>query len=120
MKYVKIAGKDYPVLYSFNALQELCELKECSFAEIDEIFVIDKMMPNDVVMLAFIGLQEGARRAKKKFEMTLEDVDDLLMSDMRAIGDLLGTFQKQNSTPPVGNPEALQRGAKKQKANPKS
>ena len=117
MKNVLINGKEYPVKFSFAALDNLCDLKGCSFSELEELFDVDKIRPADVVLLSYVGLKEGARRSGQNFKMEIDDVDDLLMSDMSAISRILGVFNSQNAAP-EGNPAAPAKGATKGKKTP--
>lgn len=121
MNNVKINGKDFPVKFSFHALDELCELRECSLAELDELSDITKVKPIDVLYLAFVGLKEGARRLGKPFALSLDDVDDMLSDDITAIGRIMSVYTQQN-TPPAGNPTAPSKatGQKKQTARKKT
>lgn len=99
MKKVKIANKEFPVKFSFQALNELCELRQCSLAELDELADPDKVKPIDILFLAFAGLKEGARREGKELKLTMDQVDDLLSSDMAAIGRIMDVYANQNAQP---------------------
>ena len=103
MKKVKIANKEFPVKFSFQALDELCELRQCSLAGLDELSDPNKIKPVDILYLAYTGLKEGARREGKDFDLTLDQVDDLISSDMAAIGRIMDVYAHQNAQPP-GNP----------------
>lgn len=114
MKKIKINGKDYPVAFSFNALNELCELKNCSFTELTELLAGNALLPNDLVIIAFVGLKEGARKEKEKFDLTIDDVDELLFQNMSLIAEIMEAFQLQTSAPK--NQQAPRVGAISKKA----
>ena len=113
MNNVKINGKEFPIKFSYKALSKICELKGIGLAQIEELFTFDKIQPYDIVIIAFAGLEEGARRLKIAFDLTIDDVDDLLYADIQAIGRIMVIYRNQNAAPL--NPESPKKGAAKAK-----
>lgn len=92
IKTVTISDKDYYVSFGNAALVAFEEKTGDSIATIGEGTTYAKMM-----RLIYFGLQDGARKAKKDFDLTFEDVCDLMDEDPDSLENMMKVFEK--STP---------------------
>lgn len=74
---VKIGGKNRPIFYSGLAIRKLCtEYNASTFAELGKR--VESVGHLDVPYMTWIGLKEGARALKEEFELTVEQVGELV------------------------------------------
>tara|TARA_R110002153_G_scaffold2162_5_gene10592 strand:- start:198 stop:536 length:339 start_codon:yes stop_codon:yes gene_type:complete len=110
VKTVTITEKKYPLYFGFNALRIYCTKAGKSLKELDQIG--QNMDLNDAVCLIWSGLKDGARKTKKDFNLSVDDLSDEFDSDMDAIGRCLEVFSEFQSKQ-VGKSGKLKAGAKK-------
>lgn len=106
MKYdiINIGKKDLPCYFGFNALRKYCRKTGMSLNELSTLG--NNMSLDDIVELIFAGTQEGHRRAGVDFNMTSDDIADLLDGDaigmqkaMELFAEHMGmTFGKETET----------------------
>lgn len=89
-KYLKIAGKEMPVKYGFAALMEFTDMAGLSMNQLESLG--DNMSLKTAVTLIWCGFKHGARAEKKSFDMTIDDVADLLDDDLQAMEKVLAVF----------------------------
>lgn len=89
-KYINIAGNEMPVKYGFAALMEFTDIAGLSMNELESLG--DTMNLKTAITLIWCGFKHGARAEKKSFEMSIEDVADLLDEDMEAMEKVLSVF----------------------------
>ena len=112
---VKLGKKEFPMYFGFNALRKFCRQTGTTLNELSNFG--NAMSLDDIVELIFCGTAEGHRRAGVEFNMTSDDIADLLDGDssglercMELFGEHMGhTFQK----------EINKKGAKSKKELPK-
>lgn len=78
MKYkeIKVSGKTWPVSLGTNALSEFLDDQKLSLMDMEKLG--ETMSLRQAVKLFYFGLKDGARKAKKEFELTIEEVGDLI------------------------------------------
>ena len=74
MKKIPIGGANRPIHFGFAALADWCKLTGLGLQDLNTIGA--NMGLQDAIYLAFSGLKHGARRAKKEFNYTIDDVAD--------------------------------------------
>jgi len=75
--YVKLGGEEYPVKFGFNAVRLYCDDTGIKLGAITDVFGPDGTLTN-LIKLAWYGLRDGSRSGKKPFELTIDDVSDLM------------------------------------------
>ena len=109
MKYTftKIGDKEYPVKFGFNSLRKYSAKTNTSLADLDKLG--QEMNLDNALTLIFCGVEDGYRAAKQDFNLTMDDLADLIDDDFDAIGRCMEVLAEQMG----GNT------GKKQKANKK-
>ena len=92
-----INGKDYPVKYGFAALRAFTDATNTTLNELGSLG--DSMTMTQALALVWAGLKDGARVTGNKFEMSIDDVADLIDKDQEALTKVLAVFQKSISQP---------------------
>tara|TARA_R100000654_G_scaffold39612_2_gene65451 strand:- start:2439 stop:2786 length:348 start_codon:yes stop_codon:yes gene_type:complete len=90
---VILNGQDYPVRFGMNSLRVFCHATGRSLQDLEKIGF--DLSLNDACELIKAGLSDGARKAGKDFQMTTEDIADLLDEDFEALQRVLDVFATQ-------------------------
>lgn len=92
MKYdvVTIGKKDLPIYFGFNALRKYCRATGTSLAKLSTLG--NDMSLDDIVELIYHGHEEGCRRAGAEFNLTSDDVADMLDGDSEGMQRALSLF----------------------------
>lgn len=95
MEYeIVIFGKtEMPVFFGFNALRKYCRNTGTTLQQLTSMG--ENLTLDDAVQLCLVGLEEGARKAKKDFSLNADDVADLLDESATALGDVMNVFSEQ-------------------------
>lgn len=94
---VFINGKDYPVKYGFAALRAFTDKTNTNLGELSALG--DNMTISQAIALVWAGLKDGARVMKQDFNLSLDDVADLLDEDHDAMTKVLKVFELSMSKP---------------------
>ena len=94
---VFINGKDYPVKYGFAALRAFTDQTNTNLGELSALG--DNMTITQAIALVWAGLKDGARVMKQDFNLSLDDVADLLDEDHEAMTKVLKVFELSMSKP---------------------
>lgn len=108
---VKLGKKDLPIYFGFNALRKYCRATGTSLHQLGQLG--QSMSLDDIVELIFHGTQEGHRRAKVEFDMTSDDIADLLDGDQTGMQTAMELFAEHMGMT-FGTDEKVEKG-KKQK-----
>jgi len=93
--YIKIGETEYPVKYGLNALSLYCDEVGIKLGELDRIGRADSSL-RDLLRLFWWGFKDGARSEEKPFELTVENVADLMDEDPSGlIEKMVAIFRKQ-------------------------
>lgn len=102
IKEINIGGQPRPVSYGFNALAKFQEMSGLSLAELTSLNA-SSMGLKSMIQFAWVGLYDGARKAKMEFPFTIEDVGDWLDEDSEAFVAMFSEFV-QSQSPQDGEP----------------
>jgi hypothetical protein len=98
--YIKIGDKEYPVKFGLNALALFCDEVGLKLGELDKIGAQSSLM--DILRLAYWGMKDGARSEGKPFDLTVENIADLLDDNPSGhVVRIVNIFKKQFT----GNPQ---------------
>lgn len=96
---VKVGDKLYPVKYGFNALRVFCNASGIELQDIEKIAT--SMSLDHAINLVWAGLKDGARVEKQEFDLTIEDIADMMDEDNTLITQcmelFISSFVKPNS-----------------------
>jgi len=92
---VILNGKDYPIRFGMNALRIYCKRTNTSLQDLDKLG--QDISLDDACQLIIAGLQDGARVAGKDFDLTIEDIADILDEDFEALQKCFDVFGEQFS-----------------------
>ncbi len=86
--HIEIAGDTYPVKFGTAQARDYCQLLNCEIKDFNALFDVDKQGKNkflrletngeEMIALVFSALKQGARVEKKDFDLSLDDVADLI------------------------------------------
>jgi len=96
-----IAGKDYPVKYGFAALRAFSDATGTTLGDLGKLG--SNMTFTQALALVWAGLKDGARVTKIEFNLTIDDVADLLDEDDDAMTKVLKVFEDSLSKPAKGS-----------------
>jgi len=107
MDYIKFGGESRPVKYGWNALSMFSKLTGAGFQDL--AMFETNMTFDQVLALVYVGLHEGARADKVKFDLTIEDIGDFLDDEdfEKKIDEFINVFtdqmpqSKKAKAPPV-------------------
>lgn len=110
---VIINGKDYPCRFGMAALMDYTKLTNKKINDLANLGI--DMTIEDAISLCWSGLKDGARKAKKPFDLEPFDVADLMDEDESAIDKIMQVFANHYNTGDVseGNAEGSKRAPKK-------
>ena len=74
IKTIAIGGEMRPIHYGFSALAEWCELSNTSLQDLSKIG--ENISLSAAIQLIYCGLKHGARKNKKAFDYSPDDVGD--------------------------------------------
>tara|TARA_R110000822_G_scaffold103133_5_gene229661 strand:- start:1972 stop:2295 length:324 start_codon:yes stop_codon:yes gene_type:complete len=89
-KVVIINKKDYPVKYGFAALRAFTDATGVTLGQLGTLG--ESMNITQALALVWAGLKDGARVTKTNFDLTIDDVADLLDEDGKAMDKVLAVF----------------------------
>jgi len=87
---IKVGEKAYPVKYGFNALRLFCNESGIELQELEKIG--QSISIDHAINLVWAGMKDGARVEKQAFDLTPEDVADLLDEDSTLINQCMELF----------------------------
>tara|TARA_R110002020_G_scaffold453764_1_gene668803 strand:- start:190 stop:522 length:333 start_codon:yes stop_codon:yes gene_type:complete len=105
--FTKIGDKEYPIKFGFNSLRKYSAKTNTSLADLDKLG--QEMNLDNALTLIYCGIEDGYRASKQDFDLTMDDLADLIDEDFDSIGRCMEVLAEQMA----GNTE------KKQKANKK-
>ena len=85
--------KDFPIRFGMNALRIYCKKTNTSLQDLDKLG--QDISLDNACQLILAGLQDGARVAGKDFDLTVEDIADILDDDMEALQKCFDVFADQ-------------------------
>ena len=106
---VKLGKKDLPIYFGFNALRKYCRSTGTSLNELGQLG--QTMSLDDIVELIYHGTMEGHRRAKVSFDMTSDDIADLLDGDQSGMQKAMELFAEHMGMT-FGTDETNEKGKK--------
>ena len=113
---IEIAGKNYPIFFGFNGLRKYCALTGTS---LNKLMTLGQDMTLDQALkLVLVGIEEGCRKSGQNFKLSIDELGDMLDTDMNGLTRALEIFGEQMghnmNTPSSGKPAKKKAKAKKQ------
>lgn len=87
---IKVGEKTYPVKYGFNALRMFCNESGIELQDLEQI--ASSMKIDHAINLVWAGMKDGARVEKQDFDLTPEDIADLMDEDNTLINQCMELF----------------------------
>ena len=106
MKYelIELGGKNYPIFFGFNGLRKYCGLTGTSLNNLMNLG--QDMNLDQALTLVLVGVEEGCRKAGQDCTLTIDELGDMLDSDMGALTRAMEIFGDQMGQN-VGNAKAV-------------
>jgi len=104
-KFIKTNNTVYPVLFGFNALCMFSEMTDTKSEDIAVLF--ENMRLDHSRALSYVGLYYGARAEGIPFELSIDDVGDMMQADKNFFGKILKIFTDQNHKEPTAKEKKL-------------
>mgnify|MGYP006969370929 FL=1 len=98
---ITINGKELPIKYGMNALRIFCKATNKTLGDLEKLG--NHLTLDDSVHLIIAGLKDGHRKAGKPFNLTVEDISDVLDDDISIIERAMEIFSEQFSLKEEGN-----------------
>jgi hypothetical protein len=92
---ITIGEKDFPIKFGFNALRKYSLMTNTNLADLQNIG--NDMDLNSAITLCYCGIKDGCRVAKKKFDLTLDDLADLFDGNWDCMENVFTVLAKQMS-----------------------
>ena len=90
---VKLGGKNFPIFFGFNALRKYCGMTGTSLNKL--MHLGQDMTLDQALKLVLVGIEEGCRKSEQEFNLTLDELGDMLDSDMTGLTRALEIFGEQ-------------------------
>lgn len=90
---VEIAGKQYPLFFGFNGLRKYCGITGTSLNKLMSLG--QDMTLDQALTLVLVGIEEGCRKSGQDFNMTIDELSDMLDTDMTGLTKALEIFGQQ-------------------------
>lgn len=89
MKYININGEEYPFKIGMNALSIIAKETGASLMDLGQNLSFEH-----ILVIAYVGLREGARKEGSKFTKTKIETADLLDENPRAVKIILDNLSE--------------------------
>lgn len=111
---VEIANKKFPIFFGFNGLRKYCGKTGTS---LNKLMTLGQDMTLDqALQLVLVGIEEGCRKSGQDFNLTIDELGDMLDIDMEGLSRALEIFGEQMGQN-VDNPTKKKVTQKKKKLN---
>ena len=105
-KFVTIGKKELPIKFGFGALAKYSKITNTTLQDLDKLGI--DMTLDGALNLIYCGIEDGHRAAKQEFELTIDDLADLIDNDFDCIGKAMEILAEQMG----GNTEKKQKAKK--------
>jgi hypothetical protein len=90
---VEIANKKFPIFFGFNGLRKYCGKTGTS---LNKLMTLGQDMTLDqALQLVLVGIEEGCRKSGQEFNLTIDELGDMLDVDMDGLSKALEIFGEQ-------------------------
>tara|TARA_R100000655_G_scaffold78897_1_gene118293 strand:- start:676 stop:999 length:324 start_codon:yes stop_codon:yes gene_type:complete len=100
---IMVAGKKRPVKFGFAALRAFGDETNTSLNDLSAIS--EDITMTQAIGLCWAGLKDGARSVGEEFNLSLDDVGDLLDEDPDALSSIMNVFADMQAQPKKSNPK---------------
>ena len=90
---VELGGKNYPIFFGFNGLRKYCGMTGTSLNKL--MHLGQDMTLDQALKLVLIGIEEGCRKSGQEMKLDIDELGDMLDSDMGGLTRALEIFGKQ-------------------------
>jgi hypothetical protein len=87
---IEIANKKYPIFFGFNGLRKYCAATGTSLNKLMNLG--QDMTLDQALQLVLVGIEEGCRKSGQDFDLTIDELGDLLDVDMSGLTRALEIF----------------------------
>tara|TARA_R100000781_G_scaffold78040_1_gene48376 strand:- start:1133 stop:1477 length:345 start_codon:yes stop_codon:yes gene_type:complete len=90
---VELGGKKFPIFFGFNGLRKYCALTGTSLNKLMSLG--QDMTLDEALKLVLVGIEEGCRKSGEDFKLSIDDLGDMLDTDMGGLTRALEIFGEQ-------------------------
>ena len=90
---IELGGKKFPIFFGFNGLRKYCGMTGTSLTKLMRLG--DDMTLDQALHLVLVGIEEGCRKSGENFNLTIDELGDMLDSDMSGLARALEIFGEQ-------------------------
>ena len=90
---IELGGKNFPIFFGFNGLRKYCGLTGTSLSNLMNLG--QDMTLDEALKLVLIGIEEGCRKADQEFILTIDELGDMLDTDLTGLTRALEIFGEQ-------------------------
>ena len=92
---IKMKKGSLPIHYGWAAFSDFCENTGRDLNQIQDLE--SGMKPSDAIYLLHAGLKHGARKARKEFELSTDDVADMMDENPQLLPEAMKVFAQSFS-----------------------
>lgn len=96
---IQLGGELRPIDFCFNSLRKFCDDHKLKLADLDKLSP-ETISPTQALSLIYHGLKEGARKQKKEFTASMDDIGDWLDVDSSVLSDAFAVFASSQAPAP--------------------
>ena len=108
---IKIADKTFSIKFGMNALRIFCKRTGKNLNDLQTLG--QGMSLDEACHLILSGIEDGSRKAGQDFELTVDELSDLLDEDFDALSRAMDIFSKQFTVQEAGKTKAAIKSRRK-------
>jgi hypothetical protein len=108
---IEIDGHVYPIRFGMNALRKYTKKQGLSLEELGKIG--QGITLDDACVLVYCGIEDGCRKSKQDFKLSVDDIADALDADFTILEKAMKVFEQSFAPSNSGNGKGGQRASRK-------
>ena len=108
---IKIADQTFSIRFGMNALRIFCKKTGKNLNDLQTLG--QGMSLDEACHLIFAGIEDGCRKAGQEFNLTIDELSDLLDEDFDALPRAMDIFGEQFTIQNSGNKKAAVKSKRK-------
>tara|TARA_R110001583_G_scaffold8915_1_gene42093 strand:- start:14477 stop:14827 length:351 start_codon:yes stop_codon:yes gene_type:complete len=90
---IELGGKKFPIFFGFNGLRKYCGITGTSLNKLMNLG--QDMTLDQALHLVLVGIEEGCRKSGENFNLSIDELGDMLDTDMNGLTKALEIFGEQ-------------------------
>lgn len=111
---IEINGNVYPIRFGMNALRRYTKKQGLSLDALSKLG--QSISLDDACVLVYCGIEDGCRKSKQDFKLSVDDIADALDDDFTILEKAMKVFQESFNPKNTGNGKGGQKATSKKKS----